>query len=318
MKDNSNIFFITMLFTFALVSNIFAQLKLTISTDKSNYEYGENIVIACSIKNITDSTFSVTASSSCQADFEFNDYYSAVWTICLASEQELIFHPNSSKDYYWTIDPNVFGLPNKNGVQKLIGHFFYNEITDSILINAPMFLGGQLNVGFSTQNDTLLLSLKDSLNIGVLSRNDYSQSLGKINETWQIYGFQIDSLYNTLNSDHRLNWVEYNRFIEQDSITVTSIGKDVTTINGYYLSDVYPNPFNSTSRFYLEIPKTENISLTLFNLQGKQISKIYNGSILQNKRYYFEIKGDNLASGIYFILVNSPHFYKTKKLILLK
>ena len=319
MKNLSNIFFITTFVTFLIFSDTSGQLRLTVSTDKQLYDYGEPIIIVCSVKNITDTTFRVIAGcyNSYQAEFEFNGYQSGYWTICSPLEQELVFNPGQSRNYSWTILPDKFGLPDRNGIQKIVGYYFYKGLSDSIEISAPMFLGGQLDVGFNTSNDSLLLPLKDSLNVIVLSRYEYS-TMNKISELWQIYDFQIDSLFNEFNNDSRFISVQYNRFIEYDSITITAIRAEPSTINSYYLSNVYPNPFNSVAKFYLEIPKTEIFNIDLFNVQGKYISKIYIGKIQKNQRKYFEVNGDYLASGIYFIVVNSPQYHKSKKLILLK
>jgi hypothetical protein len=316
MKNLLNIFFITTLVTFLIFNNIFGQLRLTVSTDKQIYDYGEPIIIVCSVKNITDTTFRVTAGcyNSCQAEFEFNNYQSDYWTACLPMLQELVFNPGQSRNYSWTILPDKFGLPDRDGIQKIVGHYFYKDLSDSIEISAPVFLGGQLNVGFNSSNDTLLFPLKDSLNVIVLSRFEYSG----IKELWQIYGYQIDSLFEKLKNDSRFNSVEYNRLIEYDSITVTSIRTKPSSINSYYLSDVYPNPFNSRAKFYFDTPKTENINITMFDVLGKYVLKIYSGKIYKNQRKYFEVNGDYFASGIYFIVVDSPQYHKSRKLILLK
>ncbi len=308
-----------MFYMLFLVNNVFAQLELEVSTDKDSYSYGESIRITCAVTNVTDSTFRTMASctDSWQAEFEFNDYYSLNWSFCLTLVQELVFLPYCVREYTWVIDPERFGLPDNEGAQRIVGHFFYNNITDTTYINAPMFLGGQLNVGFTTQNDSLLIQLKDSLNAEVLSRIVFS-TLNTISETWQVYGIQLDSLYKFLDSDNRITWVEYERSIMYESITSISEDDKTSSINNYYLSEAFPNPFNSTSRFYLEISNTENVNIALFNILGEKISSIYNDVIEKNRRYNFEIGGNNLPGGVYFLVVNSRSFYKSKKIILLK
>ena len=102
-------------------------LGFSTATDKQLYDYGEPIIIVCSVKNITDTTFRVTSGcyNSWQAEFEFNDYQSAYWTICSPLEQELVFNPGQSRNYSWTILPDKFGLPDRNGIQKIVGYYFY-------------------------------------------------------------------------------------------------------------------------------------------------------------------------------------------------
>lgn len=120
-----------------LSCNIYAQLKLKMSTDKYEYGYGEKIIITATVSNISDSTIVIIAScyNSAQAEFEFNDYYSANWTACYPRSQELIFLPKSSRNYMWIIDPQIFGLPNQNGLQRIVTEKFIKNVIHTYFNN---------------------------------------------------------------------------------------------------------------------------------------------------------------------------------------
>lgn len=302
-----------------LFSSIYSQLELRITSDKEEYKYGEKIIITASVTNISDS--SVTIRSGCynswQAEFEFNDYYSAKWSICLATVQYLDFDPNMTRNYSWNIDPEQLGLPNKEGLQCIIGHYFYNNLTDTIYINAPLYRGGQLSVGFQTSNGSSLSMLKDSLKIKVLEHyeNPFSNN---ISETWQINGYPLDSLQQILSLDKRFEWVEFNRHIMYDKINVTSVRTFENILDDYIISDAYPNPFNSMSNFYVELPKTKNARIELFNVLGEQINTIYKGLLEKNRRYNFQINSNGLASGVYYYVLFTSEIYKSKKIVFLK
>lgn len=305
-----------------------AQIGFNISTDKDIYESGETIIITCRVTNNSDSTINMLLPNwnSCQAEFKFDDYFSYRWTTCFATAQEISLQPNQTRVYNWSLIPQKFGIPNRDGVHKIIGYFSYNlepysdyiqiGLRDSIFINAPMFLGGQLNVGFEEPNDSIVTNLKDSINAQTLFRDEYPWG---ITETWQIKGTHIDSLFNNLNNDHRLDWVEYNRRIAYDSIsTLTSVDLAEYHNKIFYLSNAYPNPFNSTSSFNIELPKTDNINIELINTLGEKVYTIYSGSLKGKIRYRFQVDASNLSSGTYYYSVKSSDYQNIKKIILLK
>jgi len=92
------------------------------------------------------------------------------------------------------------------------------------------------------------------------------------------------------------------------------------------LSSNYPNPFNSTTTFKLEIPQIEGettkLSINIYNVVGKKVRTIYHGVIAPGG-YSFEWDGTNeqgnaMSSGMYIYTVSSFEFSQAKKMILLK
>lgn len=84
-----------LLFVLLFYISLSAQLKLTIHTDKPEYEYSEEIKITCKVENNTDSTVTFFASNfqTCQAEFILNDFDSYGWRTCLPTVEELVFPP---------------------------------------------------------------------------------------------------------------------------------------------------------------------------------------------------------------------------------
>jgi len=319
---------ISLLLTCVFVSNLFAQLDFKIFTDKITYSYGETIYIECAVSNVSDTafTFIMDSYSSCQAEFQFDNYKSNELTICAPLTQEVTLSPKRSRRYYWTIDPKRFGIPNKDGTHQLIGYFSYTlppymqhgwyGLKDTIYFEAPMYLGGQINVGFYKENDSTIAIIKDSLDAEVLDRDENSWF---IEETWQFTGIQIDTVFQILERDSSFSYVEYNRLLQYDSIkTITSIEEPVRQVNDFYLSNAFPNPFNPTTKFYLEIPQTDNMTISLFNILGEKVNTIYKGQLAADIRHTFEINGRNLSTGVYFYKVDSKYKHHVRKVILLK
>ena len=209
----AKIFLIIILFS---GSNLYSQLEISVYTDKISYEYGEKIEFKCKITNPADTTFQFFAGthSSCQAEFSFNNFNSWEHTACLATTELLIFEPYASKIYTWLIDPMVSGLPNNEGSQQIIGTYYF-DLVDTIYIEAPQFLGGQLNVGYSKEYTDSIQQIKDSLGIDVINQSDYGD---RFSELWQVVGHQIDSLINRYDEDIIFNYVEKAIIIEYESM----------------------------------------------------------------------------------------------------
>jgi len=317
------------LLSILLFTNLHAQFEYKVTTNKIVYDYGEIIYVSSRLTNISDTavTISFGSTGSCQAHFQLDEYKTNLWYSCLPMVQEVTISPGRARVYNWTIDPSRLGIPKTGGDHKLFSYISYKldkssnssyqTLHDSIYFEAPMYLGGQIFIGFTQSNDSLLEPLRDSLNVIVLNRNSYL-STRTIVELWQIHGYQIDSLSNDLWNDDRVMFVELNGTMEYDSITVTSITQESEIINKFFLSNAYPNPFNATSRFNIELPQTDQVNIVLFNILGEKVSTIYSGELSSNIRYTFEIDATKLSSGIYYYLVNSSNILKTKKVVLLK
>jgi|GEM_PF-2171995 len=83
------------------------------------------------------------------------------------------------------------------------------------------------------------------------------------------------------------------------------------------LAQNYPNPFNPVTFIEFSIPKTTNVRLSIFDLQGKEVIVLIN----ENRdagNYSIEFNGSNLSSGIYFYKLEAGNKVLTKKLTLIK
>ena len=121
------------------------------------------------------------------------------------------------------------------------------------------------------------------------------------------------------NSQYRifLNAGEYeNRFSLAFSRTIiTSVQKDIPT--KFSLSQNYPNPFNPCTTIKYSIPQTSFVSITVYNILGKEVSKLINEEKLSGS-YEVQFDGNKLSSGVYFYRLQAGNFSETKKLMLLK
>ena len=97
---------------------------------------------------------------------------------------------------------------------------------------------------------------------------------------------------------------------------LTGINETIIPV-GYSLSQNYPNPFNPTTVISYGIPKTENVTLKVYNELGREVATLIN--MKQGAgNYSIKFNGSNLSSGIYYYKLESGNFVATKKMILKK
>ncbi len=103
--------------------------------------------------------------------------------------------------------------------------------------------------------------------------------------------------------------------------TTTSVEQKFSTINDYYLSQNFPNPFNASTRIIFRIPVREFVNLSIYDCLGRKISEIVN-EIKEAGLYEIEFNADtlgsDLSSGIYFYQLITNNKQITKKFVLLK
>jgi hypothetical protein len=92
-------------------------------------------------------------------------------------------------------------------------------------------------------------------------------------------------------------------------------------IDSYSLMQNYPNPFNPETKIEYSIPKAGFVTLRIFDVMGKEVETLIHK--VQMAGQYSVIWKPNsatggLTSGIYYYILNSGVFSKTKKILYLK
>lgn len=85
----------------------------------------------------------------------------------------------------------------------------------------------------------------------------------------------------------------------------------------FYLFQNYPNPFNPSTKIRFSIASTQQISLTIYDMNGKEISKLVN-EVLPAGEYETEFNSNGLSSGIYYYKFSTSDFIDVKKMVLIK
>jgi hypothetical protein len=99
---------------------------------------------------------------------------------------------------------------------------------------------------------------------------------------------------------------------------------DVNLLNDFVLHQNYPNPFNPTTNIEFSIPKTEFVTLRVYNILGEEVATLLLEKLTAGKYKYdwpaLSSGGDasGLASGLYFYRIQAGDFVETKKMVLLR
>ena len=78
----------------------------------------------------------------------------------------------------------------------------------------------------------------------------------------------------------------------------------------------YPNPFNPSTTIKFDLPNSDNITIKIFDITGKEVDKIQ--MMLQPGSYKYDFNGTGLASGVYFYKFESASFTEVKRMVLIK
>ncbi len=87
--------------------------------------------------------------------------------------------------------------------------------------------------------------------------------------------------------------------------------------NEFNLYQNYPNPFNPITVIKFSIPKSNHVSLIIYDSLGRLVLKLVD-EVKEPGYYEAEFDATNLPSGIYFYSLLSGEYSATKKMVLIK
>lgn len=95
------------------------------------------------------------------------------------------------------------------------------------------------------------------------------------------------------------------------------------TPSDFHLEQNYPNPFNPSTKIQFSVPRTEKVSIIVYDLMGREVKRLVDYDILNPGKYTVEWNGtDNsgnrVSSGIYFARMTAGQYQFTRKMNLLK
>jgi hypothetical protein len=85
----------------------------------------------------------------------------------------------------------------------------------------------------------------------------------------------------------------------------------------FTLHPAWPNPFNPVTTIRFDARKTGTVSLSIFDLLGREVATPVKGTIPAGS-YAVAWDAADLPSGIYFCRMEAAGFAQTRKIVLLK
>lgn len=186
-----------------------------------------------------------------------------------------------ASDHDWVI----IGDYNDNADDPLASNIFRNILDDTThyrLLTLPL-VGNPYWASYPTFN-----SLIDH----ILVTSDCLTEYGATGQTITIRIGDEYPRYSYIISDHR---PVMSQFAQMQS----GIVENAVIPSGFQIS-AYPNPFNEQANISINISKPGMINLELFNCLGRKQLNIYSGH-LESGGYIFNLHGESLSSGVYFL-----------------
>jgi hypothetical protein len=98
--------------------------------------------------------------------------------------------------------------------------------------------------------------------------------------------------------------------------TATSLENDELPVQ-LALKQNYPNPFNPTTSISFELTNADQVTLTVFNIQGQQITTLVNGQYAAGQ-HTVDFNAEGLSSGVYFYRMQTSTRSITRSMTLVK
>ncbi|HCT52712.1 MAG TPA: hypothetical protein DF712_09650, partial [Balneola sp.] len=113
------------------------------------------------------------------------------------------------------------------------------------------------------------------------------------------------------------DWEPIYRHITIERAVITSNDFEAGTPDKFALEQNYPNPFNPTTNIKFALPKTADVTLTIYNMLGQKVSTLINEK-MNSGFHIVPFDASNLSSGMYIYRIQAGSFTSTKKMLLIK
>ena len=117
-------------------------------------------------------------------------------------------------------------------------------------------------------------------------------------------------------------YVSYDRVMVSTGSNVSIVNASSLIPNQLKVFNAYPNPFNPVTTLRYQLPETNMVTLTIYDMAGKEVKTLINQ---QQTAGPHGVKwngtnnlGNTVSAGIYLYQVQSGVYRQTNKMILLK
>ena len=112
---------------------------------------------------------------------------------------------------------------------------------------------------------------------------------------------------------YRLKQIDFDGSFTYSEVVEINIGLPTE----FNLSQNYPNPFNPSTTINFSVPKSEFVTLKLYDVLGNEIETLVNDQKPAGN-YEVAFNASNLPSGVYYYQLKAGNSIETKKMVLMK
>lgn len=98
----------------------------------------------------------------------------------------------------------------------------------------------------------------------------------------------------------------------------TGIESSGEVLSGPTITTPYPNPFATQTRFSVEIPRSQEITVRVFDVLGREVARLFGGMLVGGMRLDLALDGRELPNGLYFIRTVGEDYYATRPVTLVR
>ena len=228
--------------------------------------------------------------------------WSKVFTFDQSLISKIVVDCDASNIVYLIAGYSYYGLPNTLYKSSNNGESFV-EINCSLEQICCLFFDNHENILYVGGEN------------GVVRSFDKASTWERVGDNWD--NVVVSSLAKNTGSNELYAGTEESG-VYKLYFTPTHINGNSNTIPGeFVLKQNYPNPFNPLTTINYILPKSDIVTLRIFNLKGQEIKTLVNKYQAAGE-HEIEWQAEGLPSGIYFYKLQTGEFSETKKLILQK
>ena len=187
-------------------------------------------------------------------------------------------------------------------------------------LSGPLSAGGHFHLGRPGESGPILHNIAPS---GAAAGATYEDNWSTTDATLQLTGEAIDALiaggiYANFHTAANPAGEIRGQLLSAGSV-VTSVGSTGEQIPiAFTLEQNYPNPFNPSTTIRFQLPATERITLTVYNLLGQRIATLVDG-VQESGTHDVQFDAQGLASGMYlYRLSANGSVVQTRRMTLVK
>lgn len=199
---------------------------------------------------------------------------------------------NPDNDYGWGI---VNGLSACLYHGPIISNF--PEITQSVD-------GYEISIYAMSRSgikEVFIMANNQKVPMKLISENKYSATLNTLPSTFLIF---------VVDNENKTNFL--TKYL------------DTEPPKSFYLSQNFPNPFNTSTVFLLDLPEPSYINISIYNLLGQKVKTLIDRYFPQPVKGFrimwdgSDDHGINLPSGVYFCKLETPKYRTVRKVVLMR